>query len=134
MDDLVYAENFSNPPPKWIPGKITKVTGPLSYQVELESGLVVHRRVNSLQSRKPTATTTESSVVHLPDSGEVDPLILPDLQTVQPAATPPTSAPSMVQPAPPTQFTFSATPTTAAPHKMHWKLCDRKKHPNYSYK
>ena len=33
LGDAVFVENFSNPPPKWIPGKITKVTGPLSYQV-----------------------------------------------------------------------------------------------------
>ena len=30
--DLVYAENFSaNSDKKWLPGKVTKVTGPLSY-------------------------------------------------------------------------------------------------------
>lgn len=39
--ELVYAENFSTTPPKWIPGKVVKVTGPLSYQVELESSSVV---------------------------------------------------------------------------------------------
>ena len=49
----------------------------LSYKVELESGLVdVDVHVESFQSLKPTATTTESSAVHLP---EVDPLVLPDL-------------------------------------------------------
>ena len=72
MDDLVYAEKFSNSPPKWIQGEVIKVTGPLSYQVELESGLVVRRHVDSVRSRRPNTT------VELRDSGQVDPLILPD--------------------------------------------------------
>ena len=136
---MIYAEHFSNPLSKLIPGKITTKLQDLYHK--LESGLVGVDMSKSFQSLKPTATITESCAVHLPDSGEVDPLIIPDLQTVQPVATLPTSAPSMIQPAPsmiqpapPTQFTFSATPTTAAPHKMSWKLCDRKKWPNNRYK
>ena len=54
VDDLVYAEKISNSPPKWIQGKVVKVTGPLSYQVELESGLVVCRHVDRVLSRDQT--------------------------------------------------------------------------------
>ena len=39
VGDTVYVEDFSTPSPTWIPGMVTKVTGPLSYHVELESGL-----------------------------------------------------------------------------------------------
>ena len=51
LGDAVFVENFSNPPPKWIPGKITKVTGPLSYQVELQCGTVVRRHVDNIHCR-----------------------------------------------------------------------------------
>ena len=32
----MFAENFTNTPPKWLPGKVVKVTGLLSYQIEIQ--------------------------------------------------------------------------------------------------
>ena len=38
--DKLYAVSYHGPE-KWIPVKVTKVTGPLSYQVETESGITL---------------------------------------------------------------------------------------------
>ena len=51
----MYVENFTSSPPKWMPGKVVKVTGPLSYQVEVESGAIVRRHVDNVRSRSDTA-------------------------------------------------------------------------------
>ena len=50
--DLVYAENFTGSPPKWSPGTVIEVTGPLSYRVELQTGTSVRRHVDSLRKRQ----------------------------------------------------------------------------------
>ena len=41
IGDLVYVEDFTASPQKWIPGKIVEVTGPLSYCIELFDGSTV---------------------------------------------------------------------------------------------
>ena len=74
VDDLVYAENLLTHLPSGFKGKSLKLPSTsIFYQVELESGLVVHRHVDSVRSRRPNTT------VELCDSGQVDPLVLPDL-------------------------------------------------------
>lgn len=42
--DLVWIESFKGSGSKWSAGVVQEVTGPVSYQVRLESGNVVHRR------------------------------------------------------------------------------------------
>ena len=49
--DEVYAEDFSASNEKWIPGVIQKVTGPLSYHIQLSDGRVIRRHVDSVRSR-----------------------------------------------------------------------------------
>ena len=39
VGDKLFARNFHGP--QWIPVKVTRVTGPLSYQVETESGITL---------------------------------------------------------------------------------------------
>ena len=89
--DLVFAENFTSSPPRWLPGKIVKVTGPLSYQVHLESGNVVRRHVDNLRERfiDPGSTPTL-----------VDPLTFPELP-------PPPIPPPPPPPPPPRRSTRS---------------------------
>ena len=41
LNDRVYVENFTTKKQRWIAGTIVKVTGPLSYEVELVNGLRV---------------------------------------------------------------------------------------------
>ena len=48
----MYAENFTGSPPKWSPGTVIEVTGPLSYRVELQTGTSVRRHVDSLRKRQ----------------------------------------------------------------------------------
>ena len=50
--DRVFVKNFSTTPLTWIPGRVVKVTGPLSYHVELLSGHVVRRHVDAIRSRE----------------------------------------------------------------------------------
>ena len=50
---LVYAENFSATSDiKWLPGKVTKITGPLSYVIELSDGNTVRRHVDHIKARE----------------------------------------------------------------------------------
>ena len=42
----------------WIPGKITKVTGPLSYHVEVDKGNVLRRHVDALRTRYSDSTAS----------------------------------------------------------------------------
>ena len=106
VDDLVYAENFLNSPPKWIQGKVVKV--------------------DSVRSRRPNTT------VELCDSGQVDPLILPDLHPTLPTVPSSEAAPLPTPTTPPTSLPpVSTATTTAKPRQMR---CDRKERPNYCYK
>ena len=51
--DLVYAENFSATSDiKWFPGKVTKITKPLSYVIELSDGNTVRRHVDHIKARE----------------------------------------------------------------------------------
>ena len=43
-------KNFSHRP-KWIPGVITKITGPVSYKVMLGDGSIVRRHVDQILAR-----------------------------------------------------------------------------------
>ena len=69
--DTVYVKDFSTTKNTWLPGKITKITGPLSYHVELDSGRTVRRHIDAVRSRNiapvpPSEPTTENDI-YLPD-------------------------------------------------------------------
>ena len=49
--DQVYAEDFSASDKKWIPGVVQKVTGPLSYHIQLHDGRVIQRHIDNVKSR-----------------------------------------------------------------------------------
>ena len=51
VGDLVYAKDFSTMPTSWTPGKVTKVTGPLSYRVEHLDGCDFRRHVDAICNR-----------------------------------------------------------------------------------
>ena len=50
VGDLVYTKDFSSTPLIWIPGTVAKVTGPLSYHIELGDGRVVRRHVDAVHT------------------------------------------------------------------------------------
>ena len=109
IGDRVYVKDFSTTPITWIPGKVVKVTGPLSYQVELLSGRVVCRHVDAVRSRQVYYTRPQTQ--SCADSTEDD-YLLPDL--------PPTSATARVNlPTPPRQLRRS-TRHCAPPERLGW--------------
>ena len=50
LGERVYAHDFRDRSPKWIPGEISKITGPLSYEVKTLFG-VLRRHVDHLRKR-----------------------------------------------------------------------------------
>lgn len=125
VGDTVFAENFTNTPPKWLPGKVVKVTGPLSYQIELQSGILVRRHVDSVRRRIETDVDTgvsDAQDLSPPssttlDHADVDPVTQPDL----PAAPNPAPVPAVPgepallgDPEPPAEPDLSAEPTPPA--------------------
>ena len=46
VGDKNFAQNFTQIEPKWLPGTVVQVTGPLSYHVQLQNGSTVHRCVD----------------------------------------------------------------------------------------
>ncbi len=107
--DQVYVKDFTTTPHSWITGTIVKATGPVSYQVELLSGLVVRRHVDAVRRRdtqSPPSPPTDTS-----SQSTVDDIYLPDLPPVRPAPLPPVPVapppPVHVPPAPRTRQTRS---------------------------
>lgn len=70
--DRVYVKDFSSSPPKWIPGRIVKQTGPVSYHVELLSGNTVRKHVDAVRKREVAyprpqpSTEDEDQDIYLP--------------------------------------------------------------------
>ena len=109
VGDTVYTRDFSTPSPTWIQGKVTKVTGPLSYHVELSSGCVVRRHVDAIRRRnlpveptpEPTSPTSSNDDLYLPDV-QSTPTAAPVIPATPVApATPTVSATSPAQITPP---------------------------------
>ena len=61
VNDKVYVENFPTKKPRWISGTIVKVTGPLLYEVELESGVHVQRHVDNVRRREENPREKQNS-------------------------------------------------------------------------
>ena len=59
LDDLLFAKNFHGS--VWIPVKVTKITGPLSYEVITESGVTLRRHVDHLRRFSEESQTTLST-------------------------------------------------------------------------
>ena len=72
--DLVYVKDFSTTLITWIPGKITKVTGPLSYHVEVIDGRTVRRHVDAVRTRQVRYPRANEE-----PNPDIDDLCLPDL-------------------------------------------------------
>ena len=91
VNDPIFARNFTGGSPNWLPGRVTKVTGPLSYEVELLSGGTVRRHVDAVRRREPAVSTTE------PEQGSHDPF--PDEFPSSPNPVPdPPAMPPIPQP------------------------------------
>ena len=92
VNDTVYVKDFSTASPTWIPGKVVKVTGPLSYHVELQTGRIVRRHVDAVRRREvrtPSTTTGPSTE---------DDYFLPDVPSTSTIPLVPPPPPPLVQP------------------------------------
>ena len=94
VGDLVFTKDFSSTPLLWIPGTVVKVSGPLSYHIELRDGRVVRRHVDAVRSRKLTAPSSPLSDSSLPH----DHLYFPT--QVKQTPTPPLVRPIAIAPQP----------------------------------
>ena len=67
----MYVEDFSASAEKWVPGIVSKVTGPLSYHVQLTDGRIIRRHIDSVRSRvsKGNDPAVQSSEETLQDFG-----------------------------------------------------------------
>ena len=62
----VYAKNFRGKP-RWLPGAIIQVSGPLSFRVELLDGRVMRCHQDQLKARESDVTWAEDNSDLLPD-------------------------------------------------------------------
>jgi hypothetical protein len=118
IGDTVYVKDFSTPSPTWI-GIVTKVTGPLSYHVELQSGCIVRRHVDAVR-RRDVLVSASGDTSH----GSTDDFYLPDLPPTGTATDPPTlpTVPPTVHPpssAPPTRRRRRAYPPASRRSNRH---------------
>ena len=51
VNDTLYVRDFTSSSSKWLPWTVVKVTGPLSYRVQLSSGETVHCHVDTIHPR-----------------------------------------------------------------------------------
>ncbi len=113
VGDLVYAKDFSTIPVTWIPGKVAKRSGPLSYQVTLLDNRVVRRHIDALRNREVLYSRPKPQP-HEPESSDDD-LYLPDVPT-----TPPTRVISNAARRQPSHSRRSNQPRHA-PDRLGWR-------------
>ena len=71
MNDSVYVRNFGGGE-KWIPGEIVKSTGPVSYKVKTNDGLLVRRHADQI---KVTCADQEFESITPPSSDQLRPVV-----------------------------------------------------------
>ena len=77
VNQKVHVRNLRPTGPKWIPGMILKQTGPLSFIVQVEHGLVWKRHVDHLRHAEPTIPTSSSSPSSITDDTDDNTFISP---------------------------------------------------------
>ena len=69
-NDQVYVQDFSTRKPKWTPGIVVKVTGPLSYMIKLQDRMTIRRHVDHVRKRENSIVDQDSdSMVFGPELG-----------------------------------------------------------------
>ncbi|XP_054260456.1 uncharacterized protein K02A2.6-like [Macrosteles quadrilineatus] len=101
-NDSVFARNYNQRGPKWIPAKVTRITGPLSYHLITKEGIEIRRHIDQLRPRSETSKASTNSHLDNPES-PVNPPFHPLLQNTIQMRTPeahhitPVQPPSMVR-------------------------------------
>ena len=62
-NDQVYVQDFTTRKPKWIPGTVVQVTGPLSYRINLQDGTIVRRHVDHVRKRENSIVDQDSDTM-----------------------------------------------------------------------
>ena len=62
-NDQVYVQDFTTRKPKWIPGTVVQVTGPLSYRIKLQDGTIVRRHVDHVRKRENSIVDQDSDTM-----------------------------------------------------------------------
>lgn len=89
-DDPVFTKNFGSGP-KWVPGIVASVTGPVSYKVMLADGRVVRRHVDQIHSRTESpaeVSDDDMGSYPLPAADTSVPTPLPGLANLDPTPLP----------------------------------------------
>ena len=69
----------------WVPGVTTKASGPLSSQVKLQDGRIVHQHIDHILSKLSDTVTPTDDWMSVPDVPTVDkPIQSPDTTSLQP--------------------------------------------------
>ena len=90
VNDTVYVQDFTSTSTTWLPGVVVKVTGPLSYHVQLSTGDTVRLHVDAIHPRYEHSPPVHSQQVMNDSANDV---FLPDLPA------PPTNDPPQPPPA-----------------------------------
>ena len=53
LNDDVFVKNFASAGPNWLSGKIIAIKGPVSYDIQLKDGKVVHRHLDHIRTGIP---------------------------------------------------------------------------------
>ena len=96
-DEEVYVENFTKKNPRWIPGIITEVTGPLSYEIQLQDGTKVKRHIDHVRKREVQSSPEPVTGTEVSDT-LLGPTLAPEVNTpaVGGNSPPPEADPSAV--------------------------------------
>ena len=81
---MVLAKNHSQGPP-WIPGKIVKQSGAVTFLVELTDGTIIRRHLDQLKLHMTKETQSENELSTSSDSSDIS---IPDHVTSSDVATP----------------------------------------------
>lgn len=91
VGDLVYIKNFSVGP-KWLPGVVMQVTGPLSYMIRLSDGRLLKRHVDHVLPRASEQGRPETET---PTNDEADPCVIMPPPVAAVSTPPPEPVPVM---------------------------------------
>ena len=83
LDDLVLAKNHGQGPP-WIPGKILKQSGAVTFMVELTDGTVIRRHLDQLKLNMTNPVESESEPSTSADVSIPDCTPSPEVATPEP--------------------------------------------------
>ena len=95
VGDTVVARNY-RPGPKWLPAVVVECKGPLSYVVQLESGMLWRRHIDQLQVTGDCPTDVSAPKANqeslLMDDGDTSPEVLNDSPSEIPNSSPSTES------------------------------------------